>query len=576
MACILGISAHYHDAAAALVVDGKIVAALQEERISRVKNDPRLPLAAARVCLELAGLHPADLDEVVFYEEPFSRLERVLTASLRALPRGALGLSSVLRRQWASKLWVLDALAEGLEVPRARVTTRRHHQSHAASAFLPSPFPEAAILTVDGVGEATTTAIHHGRGTVIEELEHLEFPHSLGLLYAAFTSYLGFEVNEGEHQVMGLSAYGRPRYRGELGRILRVSADGTFELDPTALDLRGDADALHGPLLVALLGPPRRYKQPFGSFHNGAFQDADSQRYADVAASLQAALEEALLGLARRAKRATGASYLCLAGGVALNAVANRRLWQEAGFDDLFVQPAAGDAGGALGAALLGALDRGDPRPSALEHVALGRPLVPARAHAIGAEMGLRVTTPEDPVDEVARRLAQSQVVAWAQGRCEWGPRALGQRSILGRADSASVKDRIQHVVKRREGFRPFAPAVLESHASRFFDYRPGSMTPFMTTVCQVKTSDAAARALTGVTHVDGSARVQTVKAGGSFFELLTRLPQHGLEPVLLNTSLNGSGEPLATSEADVLGLFATSDLDALFLGELLFERSPR
>lgn len=576
MARILGVSAHYHDAAAALVVDGRIVAALQEERVSRVKNDPRLPLRAARICLALGGLEAGDLDEVVFYEEPFMRLERVLTTSLRALPRGAFGLPSVLRRQWTSKIWVLDALAEGLGVERAKVTTRRHHDSHAASTFFSSPFEEAAILTVDGVGEATTTAIHHGQSGLIREMEHLEFPHSLGLLYAAFTSYLGFEVNEGEHQVMGLSAYGRPRYASEFARLLRTSKDGSFELDPQALDLRGDADALHGPLLVALLGSPRSYKRPFGPFENGAFVDAESQRYADIAASLQAALEAALLGLARRAKQITGATKLCLAGGVALNAVANRRLWDEAGYDDVFVQPAAGDAGGALGAAFLGALGRGDARPSPLAHVALGMPLEPAKAHAIGAEMGLRVSTCSEPANEIARRLARSEVVAWAQGRSEWGPRALGQRSILGRADSLAVKERIQHVVKRREGFRPFAPAVLESEAARFFDYRRNSMTPFMTTVCQVKSTDLATQTLAGVTHVDGSARLQTVTPDGTFFELLTRLPDHGLPPVVLNTSLNGPGEPLATSEADVLAFFATADLDALVLDDLLFERTGR
>jgi carbamoyltransferase len=571
VARILGISAHYHEAAAALVIDGKVVAALAEERLSRVKNDARLPFRAAHKCLELGQLRAQDLDEVVFYEDPFERLERVLVTSLRDYPRGAAGLPGIFRSQWGSRIWVLDLLAEGLGVSRRVVTHRRHHHCHAASAFFLSSFERAAVLTVDGVGEGMTTGLFLGEGNALTFEECLTFPHSLGLLYAAFTAYLGFEVNEGEHQVMGLSAFGKPRYLEKFARVVRSFPDGSFELVPEFFNFQGDASALYSSRLEGVFGPSRAYKREFGPFGEDGFEDPDSQRFADIAASLQATLERVLLGLCRRLRTKTESSHLCLAGGVALNALANARIFREAGFQDIFVQPAAGDAGGAMGAAILGSLEHGDPRPAPLDSAALGVPLDEHRAVELAEALGLLVEPCEDIAGAAVKQLQSGNIIAWAQGRSEWGPRALGQRSILCRADLPSLRTRLTDAIKKRETFRPFAPVTLESEAPRYFEYRKNSMTPFMTTVCQVRDPELAL-----VTHVDGSARLQTVKEGNPLEPVLSQMSSKGNKPVLLNTSLNGSGEPLATTEGDVLGLFSRTNIDALFLERYLIRRPTR
>ncbi|HVV82943.1 MAG TPA: carbamoyltransferase N-terminal domain-containing protein, partial [Kofleriaceae bacterium] len=360
MAAVLGVSAGYHDAAAALVVDGVVVAALQEERLTRVKNDPSLPVQAMRACLAQGGLDAGALDRVVFYEDPPAKLERVLVSTLGNAPRSLRQFPRAMASQLGGKLWIVDQLADALGLERRKVGHVTHHRAHAASAFLVSPFDDAAVLTVDGVGEAVSTALWHGRGAALRCLGSIDYPHSLGLLYAAFTAYLGFEVNEGEYKVMGLAAYGTPRFEAELRRVIRLDDDGSFEL---ALDHFGhlaDPELGFGPKLEALLGPRRA---PYRGWDLATEAD---RRYADIAASLQRVTEEAMLGLARQARRRTGCDALCLAGGVALNAVANARLAREAGFARLFVQPAAGDAGGALGAAILGALEAGDARPPAM------------------------------------------------------------------------------------------------------------------------------------------------------------------------------------------------------------------
>ncbi|MFY0535614.1 carbamoyltransferase N-terminal domain-containing protein [Nannocystis pusilla] len=340
---VLGISAHYHDAAAALVVDGEVVAAIQEERLSRIKNDPGLPLAAAFACLQHAGLQPGDLDAVAFYEEPFAKLERVLVHLLRHLPRTWRAFPRALAGQLGSKIWVLDHLSEGLGVARDRVVRFDHHRSHAASALLVSPYERAAVLVVDGVGEAHATTIWDGRGDDLRLLASVDFPHSLGLLYAGLTAFLGFAVNEGEYKVMGLAAWGQPRLREQFAEIVRLTGDGAYELDLACFAHMSDADLGFGPALERLLGPRRPPGRPWD------FERAEDRHYADVAATLQAVLEDILLALARKARALTGADHLCLAGGVALNALANARLQAEAGFSRVFVQPAAGDAGGALG-----------------------------------------------------------------------------------------------------------------------------------------------------------------------------------------------------------------------------------
>ena len=569
MACVLGISAYYHDAAAALVVDGQLLAAIQEERLSRIKHDPGLPIAAALACLAHAGLSPGDVDRVAFYEEPFVKLERVLVHLLRHVPRTWRSFPRALAGQLGRKLWVQDQLSEALGVPRERVVTCEHHQSHAAAAFFVSPFPDAAVLVVDGVGEAQATTLWHGQGHTLRLLESVEFPHSLGLLYAGLTAYLGFAVNEGEYKVMGLAAWGRPRFRDLFTKIIRLHPDGAYELELACFAHMSDAELGFGPALERLLGPRRPPGKPWD------LQDPADLRHADIAATLQQVLEEALLGLARRARALTGSPNLCLAGGVALNALANARLLREAGFARVFVQPAAGDAGGALGAALLTAQQQGDPRPGPFTSAALGLPIDTARTHDIARALGLPVRRVDDPVAYTADAIARDRIVGHARGRFEWGPRALGQRSILADPRARATRDRLNKLIKEREPFRPFAPAVLSEKTADFFAAEPDDMSPFMTTVAPVR--PGMQDRLGAVTHEDNTARLQTVTAAGApeLHAVLTALAALGRDPVALNTSQNGAGEPIVASGEDALGFWLRHPVDALLIDDLIIERDP-
>ncbi|HEX2691024.1 MAG TPA: carbamoyltransferase N-terminal domain-containing protein [Kofleriaceae bacterium] len=568
MAAVLGISGEYHDAAAALVIDGVVVAAVQEERLSRIKNDARLPIHAARACLSHAGISAGDLDRVVFYEDPIEKLERVLVSTLRTFPRSLRQFPRALGAQLGGKVWVIDRIAETLGVARDRVTSTEHHRAHAASAFLVSPYARAAILTVDGVGETTSTALWHGEGSQLRELGRIEYPHSLGLFYAGLTAYLGFEVNEGEYKVMGLAAYGTPRFGDEFAKLIRIADDGTFELGLPYFAYLADAELGFGPAMEQLLGPCRPSQRPWDLEHS-----ADDRRYADIAATLQQVTEEALLGLARQARRRTGEFALCLAGGVALNAVANARLQRESGFERVFVHPAAGDAGGALGAAILGAIELGDPRPAPLASAALGLPIDPGAASALARELGLGVRTAKTVAGEVAELVAGGKIVAFCQGRFEWGPRALGQRSILANPADRDSRERLNRAIKRREPFRPFAPAVLRERAPTYFEGAPNDLTPFMTSICPIAPAHRAR--LASVCHVDGSARVQTVDAttAPELAAVLAALDHTIGMPIALNTSLNGAGEPIIASEIDALGFLMSHPIDALVIGELVITR---
>jgi carbamoyltransferase len=486
-------------------------------------------------------------------------LERVLVSLLRAFPASWRQFPRAVGAQLGDKIWIVDQLAERLGVARNKIRVGDHHRSHAASAFYCSPYPEAAVLTVDGVGEETSTAIWDGDGAGLRLVERLAFPHSLGLFYAALTAWLGFEVNEGEYKVMGLAAFGYPRFADEMARLVRVASDGSFELGLEFFAHTHDSELGFSPRLEQLLGPRRAPGRRWD------LDGDEDRRYADVAASAQAATERALLALARRARERTGRDALCLAGGVALNAVANARLAAESGFARVFVQPAAGDAGAALGAAILISQQFGDPRPAALASAALGDEADPAEALALAGDLGLAARRVGDPAGEAAARLARGEVVAWVQGRFEWGPRALGQRSILAAPTDAGVRERLNRAVKQREPFRPFAPAVLAGDCERFFDGAPDDLTPFMTTVRRVR--DGAR--LDAVRHVDGTARVQTVPPDGALAPLLARLDT----PVVLNTSLNGPGEPICAGAVDAIAFFARHPVDALIVGDVLVQR---
>ncbi|MGH1340354.1 MAG: carbamoyltransferase family protein [Nannocystales bacterium] len=571
MAAVLGVSANYHDAAAALVVDGQVRVAIQQERLSRIKNDPTLPLEAAQACLAHAGLRAEQLDAVAFYERPFHKLERVMVSMLRNLPRSWRQFPRAMASQLGGNLWVLDHLAEGLGVQRKKVKCLEHHRTHAAAAAFTSPYEACAVLVLDGVGEQSSTTTWHANGTELRGLESIDFPHSLGLLYAAITAWLGFAVNEGEYKVMGLAAWGRAGTDGlreSFERLITLQSDGAYHLHLPYFAHMSDANLGFGPQLEALLGPRRAAGKKWD------FDDPADRHYANVAATLQRVLEDALLGLSRRLRQQLpGVGALCLGGGVALNSVANARLARESGFDRVFVQPAAGDAGGALGAAILASIELGDGRPAAMRTAALGVEVDTARAHGLAKELGLTVLRVSEPSTVAATLIAQDKIIAVVRGRFEWGPRALGQRSVFASPRARATRDRINHLIKQRESFRPFAPAVLKTDTNDFFEGDANDMTPFMTSVLPIR-PECAGR-LGAVRHEDGTARVQTVcaQSAPALNEVLTALKASGHDPIALNTSLNGPGEPIVAGAEDALAFFMRHKVDSMLIEDLRIDR---
>jgi carbamoyltransferase len=585
---ILGVSCDFHDAAAAILVDGAVVAAVQEERFSRIKNDPSLPAAAMRFCLARAGLRAADLDAVAFYETPVLKFERILRACEAAGPAGEpyrlRALEDWLR---SGRFDVRRRIAETLGVPEERVRAVRHHDAHAASAFLPSPFPEACVVTLDGVGEDETATIGHARGTRIERLAAVRFPHSLGLFYSAMTAFLGFEVNEGEYKVMGMAAFGRPRFAEAFLRLFDLHEDGTFSLDPTLFDFLTPTATPITARLIDWLGPPRPPESPFHLAPAPGVDDTTAQscrHYADVAASVQRCTEEVILHVARQGLRQTGAPALCLAGGVALNSLANGRIRRELGVP-LHVHPAAGDAGGALGAAALVHHEADGGRMLPLAHAYLGPDfdadaIDDALAHH--ASMIAVERHPDDGgmVSAVAEALVAGQVVGWFQGRAEWGPRALGNRSILASPLGADVQSIVNEKIKFREAFRPFAPSVPAERAHLYFDLPPPDLPwgpeAFMLAVHPVR--DAWRSRLPATTHADGTARVHAVTrtTNALLYALLDTFGDRTGIPVLLNTSFNLRGEPVVNSPADALRTFFNSGMDLLVMGRTLVRKDVR
>lgn len=588
---ILGISAYYHDSAAALLSDGDIVAAAQEERFSRKKNDERFPRHAVAYCLKQAGLTEADLDAVVFYDKPIIKFTRLLESYLAVAPSGWLSFSRALPGWLGEKLNLPNTLRyeiPGLR-PQAPVLFTEHHQAHAASAFFPSPFDEAAVLTVDGVGEWATTTLGIGRGSDLQILKQLKFPHSLGLLYSAFTAYCGFRINSGEYKLMGLAPYGEPRFVDVIyDHLVDVKDDGSLHLNLDYFHfLRGmrmtntKFDQLFG-------GPPRSPETPI------------EQRHMDVARSIQAVTEEIMLRLARHARDATGMKDLCMAGGVALNCVANGRILREKIFERIWIQPAAGDAGGALGAALAVWYmhkDHPQPRhvvqPDAMRGSFLGPEFSDDEIEAVLRDhQAVYQRMDEETLnDTVAELLANEKIVGWVQGRVEFGPRALGHRSILGDPRSAQMQSALNLKVKFRESFRPFAPAVLSERAAEFFELAEDS--PYMLFVAPVHPAQRleplgsavglerlkqVRSRLPGITHVDDSARVQTVTAAQNpiFHALLKRFEDKTGCPVLMNTSFNVRGEPVVCTPDDAYRCFVNTEMDYLAIGNFLLERTAQ
>ncbi|MFG2885963.1 carbamoyltransferase [Streptomyces sp. NPDC048297] len=588
---ILGISAFYHDSAAALVADGRIVAAAQEERFSRRRHDPSFPAKAVEYCLREAGTDLRGVSAVAYYEDSALKFRRVMATHLGSAPFGFASFRDTVPA-WLD--WKLDVARTvrrelgGLGLgPVPAIEHRRHHESHAASAFLPSPYESAAVLCVDGVGEWATTTLWHGQGNDLRSVAELKFPHSLGLLYSAFTYFCGFKVDSGEYKLMGLAPYGVPRYAALIReKLIDIKPDGSFRLNVRYFSyLRGQV--MTGAAFERLFDGPRR--QPEAPL---------TEREFDLAASVQEVTEEVMLRLARTARRVTGESRLCLAGGVALNCVANGRIIDEQIFDEVWIQPAAGDAGGALGAALSVAAERGAERvrlgsgKDAMSGSLLGPSYSDDEIEAFLKDRSIPCTRlePDRLAHDVAGRLAEGAVVGWFQGRMEFGPRALGARSILGDPRNPSMQSEMNLKIKFRESFRPFAPAVLATEAKDYFAVRQDS--PYMLVVSQIAdgqlTESGTTDGVTGldllrvprstipaVTHVDRSARVQTVgeDVNPAYHRLLSAFKEATGCPVLINTSFNVRGEPIVESPEQAYTCFMRTGIDVLVLGGFLLEK---
>ena len=562
---ILGISAFYHDAAAALVVDGQLVAAAQEERFSRKKHDERFPNHAVRYCLKEGRVEMRDIDYVVFYDKPFTKFERLLFTYLDQFPRGFKSFLYAMPIWMKDKLWIKSLIRHELKYD-GDILFNDHHLSHAASAFLVSPFTEAALLTVDGVGEWSTSTWGFGRGTQVELTGETRFPHSLGLLYSAYTYYLGFKVNSAEYKVMGLAPYGKPTYYDKVCQTVQWKPDGSFRLDTQYFDylhgLRMTSDKFH-----ELFGAPPR--EP---------ETRLTQREFDIAASIQKVTDEIMLAMAKHLIAETGMKHLCMAGGVALNCVANGKILREAGFEDIWVQPAAGDAGGALGAAYyLYNSVLGNPRSYEMKHAYYGPQFSEeeCRAALDGLGAKYRRLDEADLVRETASLIVANNVVGWFQGRMEFGPRALGSRSILADARDPKMKDTLNMKIKFREGFRPFAPSVTDEATGEFFEMDSRHKSPFMLLVADVRESK---RVIPSVTHVDGSARLQTVSASVNplYHDLIEEFGRVTGVPVIINTSFNVRGEPIVCTPADSYRCFMRTNMDFLVVGPFLMDKKAQ
>jgi carbamoyltransferase len=592
---VLGISAFYHDSAAALVEDGRIVAAAQEERFTRKKHDSSFPKNAIAYCLEEAGAELDELDHAVFYDKPFLKFERLLETYLTFAPRGFRSFRMAMPLWLKEKLFQKSLLKGELKKFAQTFDVNRllfceHHLSHAASAFYPSPFEDAAVLTMDGVGEWATTSAAMGSGKNLEVFQEIHFPHSLGLLYSAFTYYTGFKVNSGEYKVMGLAPYGEPKYKKLiLDNLIDLKPDGSFRLDLSYFDYCTGL-TMTNERFSALFGEPVRSPEKLlTNFHM------------DVAASIQAVLDEIVLRLARGLAKKTGSKNLCLAGGVALNCVANGRVLSDGAFENIWIQPAAGDAGGAIGAALAAThIFKDQPRKTNGGDGMFGSFLGPSFSQAeieqrlLTSGARFSVLSEDEMIAKTVAALADQKAVGWFQGRMEFGPRALGARSILGDPRSPTMQRNLNLKVKYRESFRPFAPSVLREDVSEWFELdsdspymllvsgvcedRCRSMTPDEQILFGIDKLNIARSEIPAVTHVDYSARIQTVHANTNplFHRLLTRFKEKTGCPVLVNTSFNVRGEPIVCTPEDAFRCFMGNELDLLVVGNCILKKDTQ
>ncbi|MFO1087391.1 MAG: carbamoyltransferase C-terminal domain-containing protein [Reyranellaceae bacterium] len=605
---VLGLSFGFHDSAAALLIDGRIVAAGQEERFTRIKHDADFPRRAIEFCLGQAGISMSDVDRIVYYENALKKFDRIVWASnVRDQQKAKSGLVGRARTLWkvatkaddvspylesATHSWFKRAkfdavgkICDELAVPREKVTYVDHHDSHLAAAFYTSPFDHAAIVTMDGVGEYETAVIAVGRGSAIERRLAISLPHSIGLFYSAFTAFLGFEVNEGEYKVMGMAAFGQPKHYDEVRKLITLRDDGGFEIEQSCFEFLTPETLPYTDEFLRRFGEPRQPEAEFAVQRSDLSDDlpeaeaeailSSSRHYADLAASVQRCTEELVLHLAAKASAIAGTRNVCLAGGVALNSLANGRLIRECGYN-LFVHPAAGDAGNAIGAAAsYYHRTAKQPRMQSFASPYLGSPLDPAEIDAAIAASGFDAVTTcssdEELVEHVAECLAGGAVIGWVQGQAEWGPRALGARSILADATNPAMKRIVNERVKFRELFRPFAPAVAAEAASQYFDFEPnlaaGAPEYYMLAVHPVRAEKKSL--IPAITHADGSARVQIVTSASNptFHALLKAFERRKGVPILMNTSFNLRGEPMVDSPRDAIRTFSISGIDYLVLG---------
>lgn len=566
---ILGLSCFYHDGAAALIDDGKIIAAAEEERFSRIKHDSNFPQKAINFCLKKAKIHPSSLDWVIFYEKPFLKFERINLTMLSTAPSARFSFVNAYKSWLKSKLWIKSLIAQNLTISPKKILFSSHHISHAASSFYTSPFEEAALLTADGVGEWTTTAWGIGQGLNMDLKEEIRFPHSLGLFYSTFTQFLGFEINEGEYKVMGLAPYGKPKYQDLVEKLIYQLDNGSYKLNLDYFsfhlsDKRSFSNKFYKLFKVPPLDPRK--------------SDQVIPLYADIAASAQKVLEEKLLVIAKMVREKTKMENLCYAGGVALNGVANWRIFKEAGFKNIFIHPAAGDSGGALGAALyLYHHILGKKRQFKFEHVYWGEENDNKEVEDLIKKNRIKAQKLENKQieDRVVNLLVRGKVVAWVKGRFEWGPRALGARSILADPRDKKTRDLVNRKIKFREAFRPFAPVTLFEKGDKFFDI--GESTPpileYMLGVVPVK--NAWQDKLGATTHVDGTARPQLLRKhiNPSYYNVVYKFGQKTGIPVLLNTSFNLKGQPIVSNVQEAYQTFINSGLDVLVLENYLVEK---
>jgi carbamoyltransferase len=592
---ILGISCHYHDAAAALIRDGNLIAASEEERFSRKKHDHRFPELAIEFCLNQGGIRGEDLDYVVFHEKPLVKFERILMSVLGAYPTTSRVFREAMVSWFNEKLWIKGHILKKIAVPQDRILFCEHHLSHAASALFCSSFDEAAIMTVDGVGEWTTTTLGRGRANWngsgdnhLELFEEIHFPNSLGLLYSAFTGFLGFEVNEGEYKVMGMAPYGEPRYQDKVYKLIDVNHDGSFRLNMEYFAFHKSTEHSFNTRFADLFGTPRARDAEFFTTtthpqHDHPHWDskvaAENQHFADIAASIQRVTEEVLLKLANHLHQKTGLTKLCVAGGVMLNSVANGRILRETPFDDMFIQPAAGDAGAALGAALWAyhvLLQK--PRHFVLDHCYWGESFADGevaeflRANNIPYE---HIDDEEKMLDRAVEDLTRGKVFGWFKGRFEWGPRALGNRSILADPRRAEMKGIVNEKIKFREPFRPFAPVILDERTSEYFELPQGKnhhAARFMQFVTPIR--EDKQELIPAVNH-QGTGRLQTIQrsVNPAYYRLVEKFGEATGVPVLLNTSYNLRGEPMVSTPANAFSTFQNSGLDMLVMENFLIRK---